>query len=76
MSDKVLMYTFPTLGISTGFGRPIVTLKGFEKIDKKDNKKLHELMNEIKHECQKLEVHFEANIFETGDIKSEFRNAT
>jgi hypothetical protein len=74
MSNKVLMYTFPTPGISVGFGRPIVSLKGFEKIVDKDNKRLHELMDEIKHECQKLEVHFEAKIYETADIKHDFIN--
>jgi len=75
MSDKVLMYTFATPGPSVGFGRPMVSLKGYEKIEKKDNKNLHRLMNEIKIECLKLEVHFKAEIFETKDLKSDFLNA-
>ena len=70
MSDKVLIYKFRTPGISVGFGRPMVTLKGFEKIENKDNKRFHELMHKLKYECQKLEVHFKAEIFETADIIS------
>ena len=69
------MYTFATPGISMGFGRPMVSLKGFEKIEEKDDTRLHELMNEIKIECLKLEVHFKAEIFETKDIRSDFLNA-
>ena len=74
MSDKVLMYTFPTPGKSVGFGRAMVTLKGFDKIESKDSQRLHELMNEIKRECQKLEVHFKAEIYETADISVKLHN--
>ena len=74
MDDKVLMYSFATPGPSTSF-RPIVTLKGFEKIDEKNNKRFHELMNELKYECLKLEVHFEAEIWQFGDRKPDFLNA-
>ena len=65
MNDKILMYTFATPGLSTSF-RPLVTLKGFEKIDEKDNKRFHELMNELKHECLKLEIHFKTEIYQLG----------
>jgi hypothetical protein len=75
MSDKVLMYTFATPGQSIGFGRPMVTLKGFEKIEAKDNKRFHELMNELKYECLKMEVHFKAEILETKDLCGSGLNA-
>ena len=68
-SGKVLMYTFATPGPSGSF-RPLVSLKGFEKLDHKDAKRFHELMNQIKYECLKLDVHFEAKIFETSDINT------
>lgn len=57
-----MLYKFATPGPSTSF-TPMVTLKGFEKIESKDNKKFHELMNEIKYECLKMKVHFKAEIF-------------
>jgi len=66
-SDKVLMYRFQTPGPSFAFS-PLVTLKGFEKIEEKECKRFHELMNELKIECLKLEVHFEAKIYNTEDI--------
>jgi len=68
MSDKVLMYMFATPGMSTGFGRPIVSLTGFEKIEEKDNKRFHELMHEIKQECLKLEIHFKAEIYHLTNL--------
>ena len=71
-SDKIAIYKFATPGHSMGFGQPMVTLKGFEKIEKKDNKKFHKLMNQIKYECLKLEVHFDAKIYETKDIHNPF----
>lgn len=71
MDSKVLMYTFATPGLSEGFGSPMVSLKGFEKIENKDSKRFHELMNELKFECLKLEVHFQGQILETNDFDSK-----
>ena len=70
-SDMVKMYIFQTPGPSCSFS-PMVTLKGFEKIEGKDNKRFHELMNELKYECLKLEVHFESKIYETKDISINY----
>ena len=68
MESKTLMYLFSTPGKSTEF-TPSFTLKGFEKIEKKDSRRFHKLMSELKYECQKLEVHFSGEVYETKDLK-------
>ena len=65
---KVLVYNFPTQGLSTSF-KPLVTLKGYKKINKKNSSRFHELMNELKYECLKLEVNFKSEIWKFGDKK-------
>lgn len=62
-NDEVMLFTFHSPGISTGFGRPLVTLKGFDNLENKDSKRFFELMNDLKNECDKLEVHFKAEIY-------------
>jgi hypothetical protein len=59
---KTRVYRFQTPGPSFSF-YPWVTLIGAELIEAKDNKRIHELMNELKVECLRLKVNFEAKIY-------------
>ena len=70
-TEMVMLYRFQTPGPSCSFS-PLVTLKGFEIIEGKDNKRFHELMNELKYECLKLEVHFESKIHSNKDLELKY----
>lgn len=61
-SGRIRIYHFQTLGPSFSF-YPWVTLIGSELIEDKDNKMFHELMNELKVECLRLKVNFEAKVY-------------
>ena len=61
-SGRIRIYHFQTLGPSFSF-YPWVTLIGSELIEDKDNKRFHELMNELKVECLRLKVNFEAKVY-------------
>ncbi len=65
--NKVLLYQFDSVGMSSSIP-PLVTLKGFDLIEGKDSKKFHELMNQIKFECLKMDVSFEGNIYKIEPI--------
>lgn len=67
-SGKIRLYRFQTLGPSFSF-HPWVILSGVELIEAKDNKRFHELMNELKIECLRLEVNFEAKIYKNENNK-------
>ncbi len=67
--EWILAYKSPTPGLSIEF-MPMVTLKGYKKLDGKDSAKFHELMNELKIECIKLKVHFKGEVYDlSGKIK-------
>ena len=56
------MYKFKSVGYSGQF-IPMVTVKNFELLKKDSSKEFHRLMGEIKFECLKHGVNFEANLY-------------